>query len=77
MGPEEAGVTVYEVARGMDQLSSKAAGMVRIQLAPSSIADIVFSHSNADEKAPEENADVRAYQMNQVKKMITNDLTVY
>jgi hypothetical protein len=59
----------------MDQLASKAAGMVRIQVTPSSIADVVFSHSNADEKFFEENADVRAFQMYQVRSMVTKVLT--
>ena len=72
---QEVAAVVYTGARGMDQLASKAAGMVRIQVTPSSIADVVFSHSNADEKSFEENADVRAFQMNQVKSMIAHALT--
>jgi hypothetical protein len=71
----EVAVAVYKVARGMDELASKAAGMVRIQVAPNSIADVVFSHTNADETGPEENADVRAVQMNHVKSIVTDALT--
>jgi hypothetical protein len=72
---KEVAVTVYERARGMDELASKAAGMVRIQIAPGSIADVVFSHTNADEVFLEENADVRATQLSQVRQMVTRALT--
>ncbi len=66
---------VYDGARGMDQLASKAVGLVRIQEGPSSVIDVAFSHTNADEGPPEENADVRAYQMKQVKELLLSALT--
>jgi endonuclease/exonuclease/phosphatase family metal-dependent hydrolase len=73
---KEVAVNVYERARGMDQLASKAVAMVRIERAPGDFVNVAFSHTNADEVAPEENADVRAFQMAQVKRMIRNSLSV-
>jgi endonuclease/exonuclease/phosphatase family metal-dependent hydrolase len=71
---KEVAVHVYEVARGMDQLASKAVAMVRIERAAGDFVNVAFSHTNADENAPDENADVRAFQMAQVKRMIRRSL---
>jgi len=74
-GIKEVAAVVYRGARGTDQDASKAVGLVRIQQAPGSIVDVAFSHTNADEIVPEENADVRADQMYEVKRMIMRALT--
>ncbi|MFY9825478.1 MAG: endonuclease/exonuclease/phosphatase family protein [Thermoanaerobaculia bacterium] len=74
-GPSEVAAVVYHGARGMDQLASKAAGLVRIQYGPKTVVNAVFSHTNADEGPPEENADVRKAQMAEVRNMLLRSLT--
>jgi Endonuclease/Exonuclease/phosphatase family len=73
--PNEVATLVFDRARGMDELASKAVGLVRIQTAPQTIVDVAFSHTNADEDVSEENADVRAYQMSKVRLMMLHSLT--
>ncbi len=74
-GPKEVAAVVYRGARGTDQDASKAVGFVRIQQTPTSIVDVAFSHTNADDDVPEANADVRADQMYEVRRMIMRALT--
>ena len=73
--PNEVATVVFDRARGMDELASKAVGLVRIQMAAQTVVDVAFSHTNADEELFEENADVRAYQMSKVRTMMTKSLS--
>ncbi len=74
--PGQVAAHVFANARGMDQISSKAVGLVRVVNGPASIVDVAFSHTNADEAPPlPSNADVRAAQMAEARQLFLDSLT--
>lgn len=73
--PGQVAAHVFTGARGMDQISSKAVGLVRVANGPVSIVDVAFSHTNADENGKSPNADVRAAQMAEARQLFLDSLT--